>query len=81
MTTTQSPTAVFTPAHPEFVPLPPIGGDSVCHLSRSWWYAAESKGLIQLTRVRLPGRIRGRVLLPVPQALELLQRWGKESAA
>ena len=59
---------------PEFVPLPPLGGDAVTHLSRSFWYKAESQGLIKLTRVRLPGRQRGRVLLPVPQALALIKR-------
>lgn len=76
-------TAAPVPAapNPEFCPLPPLGGDPVCHLSRSWWYAAESKGLIKLTRVRLPGRMRGRVLLPVPQALELIRRLASEKAS
>jgi len=45
-------------------------------LSRSWWYCAERKGLINLVRVRLPGRIRGRVLLPIPQAVALINRLG-----
>lgn len=64
---------------PEFVPLPPIGGDCVTHLSRSFWYGVEKAGLISLTRVRLPGRQRGRVLLPVPQALALIRKLGEES--
>lgn len=81
MTTTQPTAPAATLAHTarssrEFVPLPLVGGDAVCGLSRSWWYSAESKGLIKLTRVRLPGRQRGRVLLPVPQALALLEKIG-----
>lgn len=59
---------------PEFVPLPRVGGDPVCGKSRSFWYAAERAGLFQLVRVRLPGRVRGRVLLPVPQAIEFINR-------
>ncbi|HKB89650.1 MAG TPA: hypothetical protein VKC60_03920 [Opitutaceae bacterium] len=79
MTTTQFlATAVTSNPHPEFVPLPSVGGDPVCRLSRSFWYAAEKKGLINLTRVRLPGRMRGRVLLPVPQAIALVQKLGNQ---
>ncbi|MGA2446870.1 MAG: hypothetical protein ABSG50_15765 [Opitutaceae bacterium] len=74
MSTPKSITEAPPAPNPEFITLPPLGGDSVCHLSRSWWYSAESKGLITLVRVRLPGRKRGRVLLPVPQALELIER-------
>ena len=58
----------------EFVPLPPIGGDPVCGLSRSFWYSLEAKGLISLVRIRKPGQVRGRVLLPIPQAVALLQK-------
>lgn len=68
-------------AHPEFVTLPAIGGDPVTGLSRSFWYKAESDGLIQLTRVRLPGRLRGRTLLPIPQAIALLKRLGEDTKA
>jgi hypothetical protein len=66
--------SLATPPGREFVTLPPVGGDAVCGLSRSFWYAAEKSGAIQLTRVRLPGRQRGRFLLPVPQALALLKK-------
>ena len=74
-------TAAPPPPNPEFITLPPRGGDSVCHLSRSWWYSAESRGLITLVRVRLPGRTRGRVLLPIPQAIELIRRLASEKAS
>lgn len=61
--------------HPEFIQLPKSGGDPVCNMSQSWWRLAESKGLIRLVRPRLPGRQRaGRVLLPVAQAIALIER-------
>jgi hypothetical protein len=73
--------ALSLPAgHPEYVPLRVAGGDAVCNLSRSFWYKAERAGLIQLTRVRLPGRRRVRVLLPVLQAIALLQKLGAHSS-
>ena len=49
--------------------LPARGGDPICGMSRSWWYGAGAAGFITLTRVRLPGKKHGRVLLPVAQAL------------
>lgn len=64
-----------TPANPpqaEFVALPARGGDPVCGLSRSWWYATERAGRIQLVRLKQPGNIRGRVLLPVRKAVALI---------
>lgn len=66
---------------PEFVPLPARGGDAVCNLSRSWWYGAESNGLIRLVRLRKKGALRGRVLLPVEEAVELIRKLGSEAAA
>lgn len=58
----------------EFIPLPPVGGDPVCGLSRSYWYSLEREGLIALIRVRKPGQLRGRVLLPIPQAIAALRK-------
>lgn len=75
-----APAVTLAASHPEFVTLKPVGGDPVCGMSRSFWYSAEKKGLIQLNRVRLPGRQRGRVLLPVPQAVALLRRLGSRAA-
>lgn len=64
--------AANQPAHvhqqPEFIPLPAKGGDVMFGFSRSFWYNLERAGLLQLTRFRRPGCIRGRVMLPVPQA-------------
>lgn len=62
-----------TPQQPEFIPLPAKGGDVMFGLSRSFWYNLERAGLLQLTRFRRPGCIRGRVMLPVPQARAALE--------
>ena len=61
---------------PEFVALPGRGGDPICGLSRSWWYGAERAGQIRLVRLRKPGQTRGRVLLPVREAIAVVQRIG-----
>lgn len=63
---------------PEFVALSGRGGDPICGLSRSWWYAAETAGRIRLVRLRKPGNARGRVLLPVRTAIALVHSFGKE---
>jgi len=67
-----------TKSHPEFVSLPSRGGDPVCGLSRSFWYSCEQDGLILLRRIRRPGQIRGRVLLPVSEAVSLVNRLGRQ---
>lgn len=59
---------------PEFVPIPNTGGDAVTGLSRSYWYGLESQGLIKLVRIRRPGTIKARVLLPVAEAVALIRR-------
>ncbi len=73
----------FTLSHgrisPEFVALPGRGGDPICGLSRSWWYGAERDGQIRLVRLRKPGQTRGRVLLPVREAIAVVQRIGEAS--
>jgi len=69
-----------TSARPEFVTLPARGGDAVCNLSRSWWYAAEADGLIRLGRLRKKGGLRGRVLLPVDRAVALIESLGAQAA-
>jgi len=69
------------PVHAEFISLPSRGGDSVCGLSRSWWYLADKNGLIQLVRIRQRGAKRGRVLLPVDQAIALVRKLGAQAAA
>lgn len=76
MTSPASNEASSQPMRPEFVPLPTRGGDSVCGLSRSWWYGAERQGRIRLARPRLRGKMRGRVLLPVTDAIALVRSLG-----
>ena len=64
----------------EFVPLPSNGRDPVFNLSRSFWYQAEADGLVRLTRIRRPGCIRGRVLLPIAAARAALLRLDTDRA-
>jgi len=64
----------------EFVPLPSKGGDPICGLSRSFWYSLESQGEIKLVRIRKPGQLRGRLLLPIRQALATIKRLSKGKA-
>ena len=64
---------------PAFVSLKSAGGDPVTGMSRSWWYGAEKDGLIKLTRIRRDGRVKARVLLPVPQAIALIRRLSSTS--
>ena len=70
-----------TPVRPEFVSLPSRGGDPICGLSKSFWYEAERKGLISLKRIRLPGRIKGRTLLSVRDAIEFVNSAAARSMA
>ena len=83
--TTSQPVAESKPAatSPEFIPLPACarGKDTVFGLSRSFWFRAEKQGLIQFTRLRLPGRQRGRVLIPVERARDMIRTLGEKSAA
>ena len=76
-----SSTSAITVVRPAYISLPSRGGDVVCNLSRSWWYAVESDGLIQLVRIRQRGAKRGRVLLPVDQAIALVRKLGAQAAA
>ena len=76
-TATKSPRLKIAPAHAAALaapvanyaaptdasPLPARGGDPWFHLSRSFWYALEKRGLVRLVRLRLSGNVRGRVLL------------------
>lgn len=64
----------------EFFTLPVKGGDPVCGLSRSFWLDCEARGLIRLIRLRKPGRIRGRVLIPTADAIAFVRELGTSSA-
>lgn len=59
---------------PEFFTLPTIGPDPHFGLSRSSYYDLERRGLLRLVRVRKPGNIRGRVLVPFQEASALIRR-------
>lgn len=58
----------LTATAPELIPIPPKGGDRVFSISRSAWYDLERRGIVQLVRLRKPGNVRGRVLIPVERA-------------
>jgi hypothetical protein len=49
---------------PEFFRLPPKGGDPHFGLTRSFYYAGESRGYWKLVRLRERGKIRGVTLVP-----------------
>jgi len=74
------PTNSYNSSCLEFVPLPSKGGDPICGLSRSFWYSLETIGEIKLVRIRKGGQLRGRLLLPVPQALATIKRLSKGKA-
>ena len=75
-----TPSNIYNSSCLEFVPLPSKGGDPICGLSRSFWYNLETEGEIKLVRIRKAGQIRGRLLLPVAQALETVKRLSKGKA-
>jgi hypothetical protein len=59
---------------PEFIPIPKRGGDSVFNLSRSFWYSLEAQGIRVFVRIRRPGNSRGRVMISVRRAFEVIGR-------
>lgn len=63
---------------PEFFSLPAIGGDLHFGLSRSTYYDFERRGLLRLVRLRKPGNIRGKVLVPYNAVQELIMRFDCE---
>lgn len=62
---------------PEFYRLPKRGGDPHFGLTRSWYYAAEQRGLIQLKRLRDRGKLRGVTLVPYDAVRKLITEAGK----
>lgn len=62
------------PASPEFFPIPGRGPDPFFGISRSSYYDLERRGLLRLIRVRKPGNIRGRVLVPYAEACALIRQ-------
>jgi hypothetical protein len=61
----------------EFFPLPQRGQDPHFGLGRSSYYDLERRGLLRLIRVRKPGNVRGRVLIPYREAAALIRRLGR----
>lgn len=66
---------------PEFFPLPQRGFDPHFGLGRTTFYDLEKRGLLRLVRVRKPGNIRGKVLVPYAATAALIRRMGKAGAA
>ncbi|MDR1011572.1 MAG: hypothetical protein LBM04_10715 [Opitutaceae bacterium] len=67
---------IKTISKPTFVSLPTKGGDEHFNLSRSNWLDLEKRGLIRLVRLKKPGCIRGRVLIPFADAEAALRKLG-----
>ncbi len=59
---------------PELFPLPQRGQDPYLGLGRSSWYDLERRGLLQLVRVRKPGNVNGKVLIPYAKALAAINK-------
>ncbi len=64
---------------PEFFPLPQRGHDPHLGLGRSSYYELEKRGLLRLIRVRKPGNVRGKVLIPFAEAVALIRSLAAES--
>jgi hypothetical protein len=64
---------------PEFFPVPPRGPDPWFGLARSSWYDLERRGLLRFVRVRKPGHIRGRVLIPFDEARDAIRQLNSDS--
>ena len=66
---------------PEFYRLPSKGGDPFFGLTRSYYYAAESAGLLRLVRLRKRGKTRGITLVPYEKIAALIHAAQQESSA
>jgi hypothetical protein len=62
-------------SRPEFFPLPQRGPDRYFGLSRSSYYDLEKRGMLMLRRLRKPGNLRGKVLVPYGEVSTLLRTW------
>lgn len=61
------------PSRPETFRLPKSGErDPYFGMARSFWYAAEAEGRIELVRVRSRGKARGVTLVPFAAARALI---------
>lgn len=62
----------------EFFPLPQRGQDPHFGLGRSTYYDLERRGLLRLVRIRKPGNLRGKVLVPFAETAALIRRFARE---
>lgn len=65
---------------PEFFPLPSVGPDRFFGLGRSSYYDLERRGMLRLIRVKKPGNVRGKVLVPFAETAALIRRLGHGTA-
>lgn len=61
---------------PDLFPIPQRGQDPYFGLSRTYYYNLEKRGLIRLVRLRKPGNIRGKVLIPYDETATALRKLG-----
>lgn len=52
------------------------GHDPFFGLGRSSYYDLEKRGLIKLVRIRKPGQVRGKVLIPYAETSAALRKLG-----
>jgi hypothetical protein len=73
-TSSKTPAYVSALGKPELFPLPQRGQDPHFGLGRSTYYDLERRGILRLVRLRKPGNLRGKVLVPYNAALAAIQR-------
>lgn len=75
-------TAPESSRRPDFFPLPQRGPDPYFGLCRSSYYDLERRGLLLLVRIKKPGNVRGRVLIPYAKMAALVRElWDVRSEA
>ena len=75
--TTQPPAVTITTAthiRPEYFPLPSRGLDPYFGLSRSDYYRMENARMVRLVRMRRPGLVLGKVLVPYEAVSALIHQ-------
>ena len=63
---------------PEFYPLPKRGQDRFFGLGRTSYYDLERSGMLRLVRIRKSGNLRGKVLVPYNDMLDLVRKQNPE---
>jgi len=63
---------------PEFFPLPKRGHDRFFGLGRTSYYDLEKSGMLRLVRIRKSGNLRGKVLVPYNDMLDLVRKQNPE---